>query len=185
MQPDSASGPRAPQQQSQHPFPYPSLHATLGDAARNGAGVPNASAARAVTAPAPTPRAAPRGPAPGSYPGADRGMSDPEILLINLSRCIFEVLAGARDLEQMARWVTDDVYRNLLSRDVLSKRARAVTKRPNIIPAFTIGNIRMSEPREGVVEAVVMVHSRARARVIAFRLEAVNNRWRASSFKVL
>lgn len=180
MQPDSASGQRTSQQQSQHGPQHGSLHATLGDAARNGAGVPSAAAPRPAT-----PQAAPSRAAPGTYPGADRGMPDPETLLINLSRCIFEVLAGARDLEQMARWVTDDVYRNLLARDVLSKRARAVTQRSNMIPAFTIGNIRMYEPREGVVEAVVMVHSRARARVIAYRLEAVNNRWRASSFKVL
>ena len=33
-------------------------------------------------------------------------------------------LAGARDLEQLARWVTDEVYRNLSKRVVLAARAR-------------------------------------------------------------
>ena len=47
-------------------------------------------------------------------------LPDPEPLLRNLTRCVIEVLAGARDLEQLARWVNDDVYRNLLE----ARRAR-------------------------------------------------------------
>ncbi len=35
----------------------------------------------------------------------------PVPLLENLTRCVIEILAGARDLEQISRWVTDDVSR--------------------------------------------------------------------------
>ena len=51
-------------------------------------------------------------------------LPDPRPLLENLTRCVIEILAGARELEQIARWVTDDVYRHLLKRVVLAARAR-------------------------------------------------------------
>lgn len=122
---------------------------------------------------------------PGTYPGASLGMTDPQILLTNLTRCIIEVLAGARDLEQLGRWVSEDVYRHLLTRTVLSDRARRITQRRLARPIFSVGNIHMFEPRPGVVEAVVMVHNRIRARSVAIRLEAMHDRWRASAIHVL
>ena len=52
----------------------------------------------------------------GRQPSRRHELPDPEPLLRNLTLCVIEVLAGARDLEQLARWVTDDVYRNLSKR---------------------------------------------------------------------
>lgn len=112
-------------------------------------------------------------------------LPDPEPLLVNLTRCVIEVLAGARELDQLARWVSDDVYRHLLKRTVLSARARAVKGQQPHRPAITIGRLSISEPRDGVVEAVVMVHSKARSRAVALRLEGLDNRWRASAIHVL
>jgi hypothetical protein len=43
----------------------------------------------------------------------------------------------------------------------------------------------MTAPRDGVVEAVVVVTSRARARAVAIRLEGLDRRWRASAIAVL
>ena len=72
---------------------------------------------------------------------------------------MIEVLAGARDLDQLARWVTDDVYRNLSKRVVLAARARRVKgRRRNAPPSPSAGCI--TEPADGIVEAVVMVHQR-------------------------
>ena len=96
-----------------------------------------------------------------------------------------EILSGARDLEQISRWVTDDVYRHLLKRVVLSARAREARGRAVARPTFTIGSTTMSEPRDGVVEAVVIVHGRARTRAVALRLEGLDNRWRATAINVL
>ena len=106
-------------------------------------------------------------------------------LLENLTRCVIEILAGARDLEQIARWVTDDVYRHLLKRVVLSTRARRAKGRSIVRPGFTIGGIVMCEPRDGVVEAVIVVHGRARTRAVAIRLEGLDQRWRAAAINVL
>lgn len=112
-------------------------------------------------------------------------LPDPLPLLENLTRCVIEILAGARELEQIARWVTDDVHRHLLKRVILAARARAATGRPAARPAFTIGSTVVSEPQDGVVEGVVVVSGKARTRAVAIRLEGLDRRWRASAIHVL
>jgi len=121
----------------------------------------------------------------GRQPARRSELPDPEPLLRNLTHCVIEVLAGARDLEQLARWVTDDVYRNLSKRVVLAARARRVKGQAPQRPAFTVGRVTICEPADGVVEAVVMVHQRARSRAVAIRLEGLDQRWRASAISVL
>jgi hypothetical protein len=121
----------------------------------------------------------------GHQPTPTSSLPDPQPLLENLTRCVIEVLAGARDLEQIARWVTDDVYRHLLKRVVLSSRARSAKGLVPTRPTFTIGTTTICEPRDGVVEAVVIVHNRARSRAVALRLEGLDRRWRATAINVL
>ena len=121
----------------------------------------------------------------GHQPSKRESLPNPEPLLENLTRCVVEILAGARDLEQISRWVTDDVYRHLLKRVVLSARARQARGQQVTRPTFTIGSISVSEPRDGVVESVVIVRGRARTRAVAIRLEGMDNRWRATAINVL
>jgi len=121
----------------------------------------------------------------GHQPTSTSVLPNPEPLLENLTRCVIEILAGARELEQIARWVTDDVYRHLLKRVVLSARARQAKGQPVVRPAFTIGSTTVCEPRDGVVEAVVIVRGRARTRAVALRLEGLDSRWRATAINVL
>ena len=118
-------------------------------------------------------------------PTATADLPDPRPLVENLTRCVIEILAGARELEQVARWVTDDVYRTLLTRASISARARAARGAPVVRPTFSVGEPRMSEPRDGVIEAVTIVTSRARARAVAIRIEGLDRRWRASAISVL
>ncbi len=117
----------------------------------------------------------------GHQPSRSAELPPPEPLIENLTRCVIEVLAGARDLDQIARWVSDDVYRHLLKRVVLSTRARRVKGRQPTRPTFTMGPVSLCRPRDGVVEAVVVVHSRARSRAVAVRLEGLDRRWRATA----
>jgi len=118
-------------------------------------------------------------------PTSTADLPDPRPLIENLTRCVIEILAGARELEQIARWVTDDVYRTMLSRAAISARARAARGAPAVRPTFSVGEPRITGPRDGVVEAVVIVTSRARARAVAIRLEGLDRRWRASAIAVL
>jgi hypothetical protein len=121
----------------------------------------------------------------GHQPASTAELPGPEPLLENLTRCVIEVLAGARELDQIARWVSDDVYRHLLKRVVLSARARQVKGQRATRPTFSLGHTRVCRPRDGVVEAVVLVHSRARSRAVAIRLEGLDHRWRATAIHVL
>jgi hypothetical protein len=121
----------------------------------------------------------------GQQPTSTLALPDPTPLLENLTRCVIEILAGARELEQIARWVTDDVYRHLLKRVVISTRARQAKGQTPVRPAFTLGSTVVCEPRDGVVEAVVIVRGRARARAVAIRLEGLDRRWRATAIHVL
>jgi hypothetical protein len=121
----------------------------------------------------------------GLQPTSAASLPDPKPLLENLTRCVIEILAGARDLEQIARWVTDDVYRHLLKRVVLSSRARQARGQVATRPAFAIGSTSMCAPRDGVVEAVIIVRGRARTRAVAVRLEGLDKRWRATAINVL
>ena len=121
----------------------------------------------------------------GHQPSSTASLPDPQPLIENLTRCVIEILAGARDLDQISRWVTDDVYRHLLKRVVLSARARQAKGQRVTRPTFTMGSTTMCEPRDGVVEAVVIVRGRARTRAVAVRLEGLDARWRATAINVL
>jgi hypothetical protein len=121
----------------------------------------------------------------GHQPTSTSLLPDPAPLIENLTRCVIEILAGARDLDQISRWVTDEVYRHLLKRVVLSARARQATGQSATRPNFSIGSTTTCEPRDGVVEAVVIVRGRARTRAVALRLEGLDRRWRATAINVL
>lgn len=121
--------------------------------------------------------------APQVTPSTD--LPNPQQLIETLARCTLEIISGSRDLEQIARYVTDDVYRNLLQRVHVSQRARMITKRPVTRPNFALGRTIITKPVDGVVEAVVVVHGRARTRSIALRLEGIDRRWRATAINVL
>jgi hypothetical protein len=121
----------------------------------------------------------------GQQPTSTSALPSPEPLIENLTRCVIEILAGARELEQIARWVDDDVYRHLLKRIVISTRARQAKGQTPVRPSFSLGSTTVCEPRDGVVEAVVIVRGRARARAVAIRLEGLDRRWRATAIHVL
>lgn len=121
----------------------------------------------------------------GPQPTSSESLPDPKVLAENLARCVLEILSGARDLEQIARWVTDEVYRVLLTRVHVSARARALKKIPAHRPSFSIGSTTVCAPADGIAECCVILHGKARTRSIAIRLEGLDGRWRATAIHVL
>ena len=81
--------------------------------------------------------------------------------------------------------MSEGVYEHLLKRVVLASRGRAARKQPPSRPAIQLGATRITSPADGVVEAVVIVHGKARTRAIAIRLEGLDQRWRATAISVL
>lgn len=112
-------------------------------------------------------------------------LPDPVPLLRSLTQGALEVLAGVREVDQLARWFSEDAFHSLMTRANLSARARSARGVSPSRPTFEIGSIRTSEPREGVVEAVIVVAGPGRTRAVAIRLEGMDHRWRATSLAIL
>ncbi|GAA2893767.1 hypothetical protein GCM10010455_16000 [Microbacterium esteraromaticum] len=112
-------------------------------------------------------------------------LPDPVPLLRSLTQGALEVLAGVREVDQLARWFSEDAFRALVTRANLSARARSARNQAPTRPSFQILSIRSSAPADNVIEAVVVVAGPGRTRAVAIRLEGFDGRWRASSLAVL
>jgi hypothetical protein len=112
-------------------------------------------------------------------------LPEPDPLLRNLTLGVLEVLSGVREIEQLARWLTEEAYRVLLTRANLATRARSARGVPAARPVHAILSVRTCVPTDGVVEAVIVVRGPARTRAVAVRLEGIDRRWRATSLALL
>jgi hypothetical protein len=112
-------------------------------------------------------------------------LGDPRPILAFLAQSVIETLAGIRDIEQCARWLSDGVYQQLRQRSIASSRSRAKSPVKAMRPNIAVGKISVFSPRPGVIEGVVIVHNAGRAKAVAIRLEGYNGRWRAKSVAVL
>ena len=109
-----------------------------------------------------------------------RELPDASLFALNFTQRALEVLYGARDLAQIALWVTDDVYR------AMEAKVEARTRKLSLIPEenlgrfahqFSLSHVTVGHPREGVVEACVVVRGSQRIRAAALRLEGFDRRW--------
>jgi len=112
-------------------------------------------------------------------------LPDPEPLLRNLTQGVLEVLAGVRDVNQLARWMTEDAFRSLATRAALGTRARSARGVSATRPVHAIRSVHVTVPAPDAVEAVVVIGGPARTRAVAIRLEGLDHRWRASSVALL
>ncbi|MFK0401569.1 Rv3235 family protein [Microbacterium sp. NPDC090225] len=112
-------------------------------------------------------------------------LPDPAPLLRSLTQGVLEVLAGVREVDQLARWFSEEAYRSLVTRSNLSARARSARGVVPARPSFEIRSLRISEPVDSVIEAVVIVAGPGRTRAVAVRLEGLDRRWRATSLAIL
>ncbi|WP_105035835.1 Rv3235 family protein [Cryobacterium aureum] len=110
---------------------------------------------------------------------------DTEQLLRALALRAIEVIAGARDLEQLARWVTDDVYAHLRVRVTIASRARAITGIVAQRPRLWIDHVKTWPTETGGFNAVILVYDKRRAHVVSVQLEGLDQRWRATVLVVL
>lgn len=112
-------------------------------------------------------------------------LPDPVPLLRSLTQGALEVLAGVREVDQLARWFSEEAFRALVTRANLSARARSARNQAPTRPSFQILSIRESAPADNAIEAVVVVAGPGRTRAVAIRLEGFDGRWRASSLAIL
>jgi Family of unknown function (DUF6459) len=115
-------------------------------------------------------------------------LPDPRVWAARLSRAAVEVQVGVRPVTQLRRWLSDDVYADLLraSRRRADRSARVAepgrrqTARP---PRVVLRTVRACEVTDGVVEACAVVDDGRRAWALVLRLEGADGRWRCTELQ--
>ncbi|MEY4639464.1 MAG: hypothetical protein RLY13_462 [Actinomycetota bacterium] len=114
-----------------------------------------------------------------------KDLPDPEPSLKALATGVIEVIAGTRQLDQLSRLLSEDVYQRLGKRAHAARMARASKGTKARHQNFSVQKLHCESPRDGVIESVVIVNSPRRARAVTIRLEGINHRWRATAVSVL
>ncbi|AOY56365.1 Rv3235 family protein [Candidatus Rhodoluna planktonica] len=112
-------------------------------------------------------------------------LPDPELILRALAIGVIEVISGTRSAFQLARLLSDGVLERLVQRAIDAQQQRDALGIKAKHQHFTVGSIKTTYPREGVVESAVIMTSPTRNRAVAIRLEGFNDRWRAVALSVL
>lgn len=111
-------------------------------------------------------------------------LPDPTDTIHRLAHMACEILAGTRPLDQLARWVTEDVFRTIAERSLNAAQSRRRNGATTRIVVTVIRTV-IDEPRDGIVEGVTLVRIGPRTRAVAIRLEGLDHRWRASVIALL
>ena len=98
---------------------------------------------------------------------------------------VLETIHGLREIRTCGKNMTQTVFNAIEARAVSAKLRNQVAKEPSPRPIFALGNVIISEPRDGVCEAAAVVHGPTRVRAVALRMEGLDNNWRATSFRML
>ena len=112
-------------------------------------------------------------------------LENPDKLLLMLAPAVVEVIAGVRNITQLAAHLSEDVYGRLRDRSVKVAQERAKRGEVAMAPKLSVGSMVNQEPRDGVVESVVLVKSPTRTRAVTIRLEGINRRWRATAVSLI
>ena len=121
----------------------------------------------------------------GPQPTPTSELPDPTDFATKLVGGIIECVHGLREPIQFTRYVNEDVYRALTTHANRLNLAAQAKKTTKSRPQFSLGNVVINNPRDGIVEAAVVVHGPSRVRAVALRLEGLDHRWRATSFSML
>jgi hypothetical protein len=121
-------------------------------------------------------------------PTSSEALPDPVDTCAALVQAVVEVLAGTRQVTQLVRWVSADVYAGLQRRAALAGRLRRTTSNRPVagvpVRRAVVGGVRTCVPADGVVEASAVVLDRGRVRAVALRLEGLDGRWRVTALEV-
>lgn len=117
-------------------------------------------------------------------PEPETPLPDPTAQVCRVVRAAVEVLRGERPAAQLARWVTPQVYDQLLERGRLMREARGKQPpRPKAHPA-TVRRVRMVRLGAASAEATVILHDEGRVRAAAVRLEGRRGVWRVAVLEI-
>ncbi len=108
-------------------------------------------------------------------------LPDPGPLVAALVPAALEVIGGSRPAAQLVRLLSADAYADLQRRATRAARARG---RSEPVRRAAVRRVLATGPRDGVVEASVVVQQAQRVRAVAVRLEGWDGRWRVTALEV-
>ncbi|MCU1404711.1 MAG: uncharacterized protein JWQ43_1014 [Glaciihabitans sp.] len=114
-----------------------------------------------------------------------KDLSDAEPLLANLAIVMVEAMAGARNIEQIARWLTESAYQQSLRRSLVSVRALRAKGAPMNRPRVSVRSIITRNIGTDVVEGTVILNENDRVTAVAIRMRGWDRRWHVESIHVL
>ncbi len=108
-------------------------------------------------------------------------LPDPTKLCCAMVQAAVEALRGNRPLAQLARWVSPEIYDQLVARSAVTQRVLGRTEDPH---HAAIRRIRLCRLGENAAEATVVVEDGPRVRAVAVRLEGHRGQWRATALEI-
>ena len=112
-------------------------------------------------------------------------LKSPNVFLASMAKAINEVLAGVRSVDQLSKIVSEQVYESLRARAASGAQARLKAGRKPVIQPTDVVKVRYQSPAVDVIESVVLLSNRQRAKAVTIRLESQNGSWRATNIGFL
>jgi Family of unknown function (DUF6459) len=107
------------------------------------------------------------------------GLPDAQEWSTTLALAVIQALVGQRPVSQLNRWVVDEV---LVAISMYQRRSLALHGRI-VIPA-AVRSVRVQHPDPGVAEVAAHVAIGRRSAAMAFRLEALGDRWLCTALEL-
>ena len=108
-------------------------------------------------------------------------LNNPTAHLASVATGINEVILGTRPVEQLSKYLDEHVFESLKRRSSARAQARLRERKQIVIPPTDVLRVRYQFPAENVIESVVLLSDRKRAKAITIRLEGQNGSWRATN----
>ncbi len=107
-------------------------------------------------------------------------LPEPRQWVARLASAVSEVMAGARPVSQLTRWLTRDQLTRVSARAAAISRHPSARAQRGMPRARVVRAVRVCHVAPGVIEASAVLVGSDRTQAIAFRIEVVADRWLAT-----
>ncbi len=112
-------------------------------------------------------------------------LENPALFLGRIASAINEVILGTRPVDQLSMVLNEHVFESLRTRSAARAQLRIRERKQIVVQPTNVLRVRYQSPAEDVIESVVLLSSRQRAKAITIRLEGLNGSWRATNIGFL
>lgn len=112
---------------------------------------------------------------------AIKPLAEPDSYIASIATAVNEVIYGLRSVDQMHTLLNDHLFESLKRRANLRAQARLASGKKPLIQPTEVLRVRYQSPSANVIESVVILSTRQRAKAVAIRLEGINDCWKATN----